>query len=212
MANIDKPQGLKPVKMADGSDYTGASAIPCFVPSSDSTALYIGDPVIVTGDGNSADVGASGSVGGAVGAMAGTLPIVTRATNGDGNRITGVVTRVGFNKDDYARPAYRKASTDAVVWVEMDPQVLYEIQGDGSNTVADVGLNAVLTGTGGDTSTGLSSVELDSDAVAADASNQLLIVSVSRDPLRNDISSANCAFYVKLNQLTQDPDSVLGIS
>lgn len=213
MANIDAPFGLRPVKMSNGSEYVGGG-VPCFVPSSDGTALYRGDPVIFAGTANAVVVPATGSTGGAKGFDIGTLPVVTRATNGDDNRITGVVVRIGSDPDDDSRSAYRKASTDAVVWVEINDEVLYEIQADGAVTEASVGLNAVLIGTGGSTVTGLSSVELDttSDAPAADASNQLLIVGISRDPMRNDTTASNTAVYVKLNRLTQDVDQVLGIA
>jgi hypothetical protein len=211
MANLSAPIGLKPVKNFDGTDYTGASAVPCVALSSYATALYIGDPVIVTGTANTAEILTSGEVGGGVGMPIGSLPTVERATNGDGNRITGVVTRVGFDANDYARSNYRKASTSAVVWVEMNPDTLFEIQASTTVAVTDVGLNANLTGTGGSTVTGISAVQLDSSAMAADASNQLLIVGVSRDMDRNDLSSSEPCVYVKLNQRTHSPDSVLGI-
>jgi hypothetical protein len=88
---------------------------------------------------------------------------------------------------------------------------LFEIQASTTVAVTDVGLNANLTGTGGSTVTGISAVQLDSSAMAADASNQLLIVGVSRDMDRNDLSSSEPCVYVKLNQRTHSPDSVLGI-
>ena len=215
MPNPNAPFGLRPVKMADGSEYVGGGR-PYYVPSTDATALYIGDPVVTTGTSNSVEIAASGQTGGAVKFPIGSLPVVTRATNGDvpgtGTQITGVVVRVGYDHNDWNRAPYRKASTNAVVWVEDNPRVLFEIQSDGSNAVTDVGLNAVLIGTGGSTVTGLSNVKLDttSDVPAADASNQLLIVGVSRDVMRNDLSSPYPVLLVKNNQSNLEPNSVLG--
>ena len=211
MANY-APGGFRPVKRADGSPYVGTGR-PYYVPSTDSTALFIGDPVLITGDGNTnaVTVGDGSATNGAAGFEAGTLSTVTRATAGDDNRITGIVVRVGTDPNDVHRTPYRKASTEAVVWVEDDPSVIYEISSNGSHTVADVGLNANITGTGGSTVTGVSSVQMDS-TVAADASNQLRILAVSRNPQKNDLSAASPSFYVRLNRLTEDPDQVLGIS
>jgi hypothetical protein len=213
MANLDAPFGLRPIKYADGSPYDGV-ANPYFIPSSDSTAVYIYDPVIKTGTSNTAAVTVSGATGGGAHFPIGALPVVTRATNGDDNRITGVVVAVGYDTDDDSRAPYRKASTNAVVWVVDDPRVLFEIQADGAVGAASVGLNAVLIGTGGSTVTGLSSVELDttSDVPAADASNQLLIKAISRDPMRNDTGASNTCVHVTINRHTEAPDQVLGIA
>jgi hypothetical protein len=46
MANSNAPTGLTPVRYASGAPYNGAANV-YFVPASDSTALYIGDPVIM---------------------------------------------------------------------------------------------------------------------------------------------------------------------
>lgn len=210
MANIDSPFGLKPVRYRNGAPYTGA-VTPMYIDSGYGTALFIGDPVIkVAGGSNTAAVKVPGAGSFAIG----TLPSVEKATAGDGNRITGVI--VGFSPD----PAnldrkHNPASTARVAYVCADPNVVFEIQADGAIPAASVGLNAVLIYThSGSTTTGLSGVELDttSDVPAADASNQLLILSaVNRED--NDTTLTHAKVEVLINQHTESQGTVgsLGI-
>ena len=51
MANSSAPLGFRPVKYRDGKPYQGA-VNPYICPASDSTALYVGDPVILAGSAN----------------------------------------------------------------------------------------------------------------------------------------------------------------
>lgn len=197
MANIDAPFGLRPVQHRSGAPYNGA-ANPYYIPSSYGTALYIGDPVIRTSTSNTAEVKVEGGGTFAIG----TLPEINRATAGDGNLITGVI--VGFMGDAQSL-RYNAASTERVALVCDDPDVLFEIQADGSIAATDVGLNAVLIAThSGSTVTGLSGMELDttSDVPAADASNQLRIVRVV-NRTDNAAGSANTRVLVTINNHTE---------
>lgn len=209
MANTDAPFGLRPVKKQGAGSYNGG-ARPYYIPASDSTALFIGDPVIrVAGGSNSADIELAG--GNKFGA--GQLGAVTKATAGDANLITGVV--VGFSPDPTGlENIHRVASTERVAWVVDDPYAEFEIQADGAVPAASVGLNANLIFTNaGSTVTGLSGVELDttSDAPAADASNQLRILSIVPGPREGDtVNSAGNVCIVRINQHTEAPGA-LGI-
>jgi hypothetical protein len=169
--NNDTPFGLRPVRYRDGSPYNEA-VNPYFIASTYATALFIGDPVVkVAGGSNTAAVGPY---------PIGTLPQIERATAGDGNAITGVI--VGFAPlPTNLGLQYNTASTERVAFVCDDPNVMFEIQADGSITATQVGLNANLIYThAGSTVTGRSGAELDtsSDAPDADASNQLTILRV----------------------------------
>lgn len=92
MTNINAPFGMRPVRHKNGQPYNGAVR-PYFVPASDGTALFVGDPVIKTGSSNTVQVSAPGAGTFNVGA----LPSIARATAGTTNRITGVI--VGFAGD-----------------------------------------------------------------------------------------------------------------
>lgn len=169
MTNINAPFGMRPVRHKNGQPYNGAVR-PYFVPASDGTALFVGDPVIKTGTSNTVQVSAPGAGTFNVGA----LPAITRATAGTTNRITGVI--VGFAGDANA-PLNRTASTDRVVYVCDDPDILFEIQSSGILAATDVGLNSVITfAVSGSAFTGKSGAQLDQSVLATTAAHQLSIV------------------------------------
>lgn len=184
MANPNSPYGLKPVRERDGSPYSGA-ANTYYVPSTDATALFIGDPVILAG---SADT-------------AGTAPTVTRATAGATNRITGVV--VGFQPSpDFVPYGYRPASTAMYVLVADDPYIEYVIQADADGVAAaQVGLNANLTSGSGSTYTKRSGFILDGSTPDADATYQLRILGL--EPQINNEVGAYADVLVRINLPTE---------
>jgi hypothetical protein len=198
--NADTPFGLRPVAYRDGSPYNGA-VNPYYINSTYATALFVGDAVVkVAGGSNAAAVG---------GFPIGTLPEIERATAGDGNQITGVI--VGFLPlPNNLGLTYNTASTERVALVCDDPNVVFEIQADGSIPAASVGLNAVLIYThAGSTITGRSGAELDttSDVPAADASNQLTILRVVNRP-DNFAATAFTKVLVSINQHTELTGSI----
>lgn len=139
--NINAAQGLKPLRHRDGAPYAGA-ATRYFVPSTDSTALFIGDPVVLAGSADGAGPNGGGGVA-----------TVQRATAGSGGLICGVVVGVENLTSDNLSRRHRPASTAAYVLVATNPDLVFEIQSNGATTndlvAADVGLNADLaTGTG----------------------------------------------------------------
>ena len=208
MANVDAPSGLKPVAYRSGASYNGAPR-PYYIPSTYATALYIGDPVVKTGTSNTAAVTVPGGGSFAIG----TLPEINKTAagdvDGDTKRITGVI--VGFSPlaTDLTKQ-YNPASTERVAYVADDPALVFEIQADGAVPAASMGLNAVLIYThAGSTTTGLSGAELDttSDAPAADASNQLLILrAVNRED--NDTTITHAKVLVAINCHTESHGQV----
>ena len=182
MANTNNAEGLKPVRYASGAPYNGACDI-FYVPATDGTALFVGDPVILAGD-----------------ADADGVPTVTRATAGSAGRITGVV--VGVRNSPTLTTRYRAASTAQYVHVATDPNLLYEIQCDSSATPAsgDVGLNADLASGSGSTVTGLSGFQLSTTSKATTATLQLRIEGAV---VRQDNAiGTNAKWLVRVNQHT----------
>lgn len=210
MANVDSPFGLKPVMHRNGNPWNGAVTA-YYVPSTYATALYIGDPVIKMAAGsNTAAVSAPG-----VGEYAiGTLAEVNLAPVTDDTKITGVITGFAPLANDLTK-LHNPASTERIIFVCDDPDVIYEVQADGPVTAATMGLNAQMIAThAGSTTTGKSGRELDttSDVPAADASNQLLILrAVNRAD--NDTTLTHAKVLVMINQHTQTQGTVgaLGI-
>ena len=193
MANADRPFGLRPVRHRNGHPWNGAVR-PYYITATDGTALFIGDPVDIVGDSNDSEVTVIG------GKFApGSLSEVTRATAGDGNRITGVVTGIMPTTRDST--IYRAASTEAVLLVCDDPSVIFQIQDDAGAALSTdtVGLNANLTAGTGSTVTGLSAFELAASAPGADASNQLFIDRLANLEEENTASGGNAVWEVWIN-------------
>lgn len=149
MANTAAPFGLRPVKYRGGRDYTGQCNM-YYVPSSDGTALFKGDPVITAGS-----------------ASADGYATVTRATAA-GGYIKGVV--VGFvPQEQIPANKHRPASTAMYVLVADDEDLIFEAEEDaagGSLAVTNVGQNIDLIAGAGSTTTGLSGWMLDSSTAA----------------------------------------------
>jgi hypothetical protein len=164
MANADVPNGLKPVRTLIGSPYNGATRRAVHA-AGDSVALFIGDLVKLTGAGDATD----------------NLPVVAQAAAG--NSVCGVV--VGM-EPDYGDLSihYVAASTRRIVYVAMDPNLIFEVQEDstgGSIAVASIGLNTdVVVGTGS-TTTGTSAMELDSSDVGTSAGQLKLLQLAQRE-------------------------------
>jgi hypothetical protein len=181
MANIDSAFGLKPVLPKGGCVQTTEY----YVPSSDNTALFIGDPVVIAG-----------------GADADGVQTCTIATAGTTNRVTGVV--VGFRPSpSVIANGYRLASTAAYVLVCDDPEQVFEIQEDadgGALAAADVGLNASLIAGTGSAVTKKSGWELDTSTKVT-TSLQLRILGFAQRA-DNEIG-ANAKVLVRINQPTE---------
>lgn len=180
MANANTPRGLWPVRHRNGAPYNGA-VTRYYVPASDGTALYLGDPVIIAG---SAD--ASG------------VATVTRATAAGGAYVLGPVVSVEPITRDST--TYRAASTAAYVYVADDPELVFEIQEDavgGALAAADVGLNADLVSGSGSTATGYSGFQLDTSTKATTNTLQLRILGFTQRP--NNEIGANAKVLVSIN-------------
>lgn len=199
MANVDASFGLRPIRHRNGAPYNGAANL-YYIPASYATALFIGDPVVKTGTSNTSAVD---------GFPDGTLPAINKATAGTGNAVTGVI--VGFmpNRNDLSKQ-YNPASTERIAMVADDPDLVFEIQADGTIADTDVGLNSVLIYTNaGSTVTGLSGAELNTAVKAAVAAHQLTIQRVVAD-VKNETASANTVVEVKINNHTE-AHGVIGI-
>lgn len=180
MANTDAPMGLRLVGTSLGTSHN-AQTIPCYIAAGYATALFVGDPVVIVAAGSNTAREAGTTLGDY---DIGTMPAIERATVTDGGVISGVI--VSFAPSTQDSPTYRPASTEGIAFVCVDPFALYEIQADGAVAASSVGLNAVGTYVhSGNTSTGLSGLELDSGtttAPSADASNPFTIERIKAAP------------------------------
>lgn len=167
MANVDRPRGFKPVGHLNGNPWNGKANM-YYVPSSDGTAIFIGDAVKSAGSADST----------------GKYPAVAQAAAGDS--IRGVA--IGFSDQPNIAVdtsnlyrMYRPADTAMYVLVVDDPDVIFEIQEDNASSdlaATDVGSTTDIVVGSGDTSNGMSGMELDSDS-AGTSSDQCLLLRVS---------------------------------
>jgi len=181
MANADRDCGLKPVKYLNGTPWNGKVTM---YYTAGTTAIYKGTPVKHAGTA-SAD---------------GTTPACAILASGKGQMV-GVA--VGFsNSKDVAvdvtnlNRTYAAASATGYVAVVDDPNVLFEIQED--NASADLAVTAVgqffaiSSHSGGSTTTGYSTAELDSDTASTSsaANGAVQLVALSDRPDNTIASSA----------------------
>jgi len=208
MANVDNPSGLTPVRYLNGAPYNGQARAYYHV-ATDAAAIYIGSPVSLSADGsNAAAVG---------GFDIGTLGMVKHAAAGGSTaRIVGVCVAVdplnGAGSDGRDSTIYCAASTERVIWVADDPNIIFEIQEDNDTSdlaAADVNTNADLIATSaGSDVTGLSGWELDSSSKAVTATLDCHIISKSKIP-GNELG-AHCKWDVTIN-LHQYSSNNIGI-
>lgn len=182
MANADAAFGLKPVRYRSGAPYNGACNL-YHVASGDSTAIYVGQLVKLTG-----------------GADAAGIPTVT-GNVASGNACVGVV--IGVKPDTAASPTYGAGSTTRYVYVADDPALMFEVQEDsdgGALAATACGATATLTGfTSGSTVTGLSAIEIDSSGLSetSDTDDDVRIHQLVQAP-DNEVGT-NARWLVSLN-------------
>lgn len=182
MANADTPFGLRPVGDVSGRPYNGSLNV-YSTATGDGTAIFVGDPVTLSGtsqtiDGvvySDVDQAATGDI--CVGAVVAVLP----------------ATRESL--------IYRAASTQRLLLVCDNPDALFEIQevsGGTALTANDIGLNANFVVAAGSTVTGLSGVELNNSGEATTNTLDLQIVAMSRRP--NNAIGEHCKYLVRINR------------
>lgn len=183
MANSDKPNGLRPVKLLGGSPYNGA-----YTKFYTDTDAFLGDIMIQD---------AAGVTGGSDGAYQGA----TRATSATATIAIGVVVGWEIDPDNLTR-TYHVGSSTLAVYIATDPNIIYECQDNGAATLiaaADVGLNYDLIIGSGNTTTGLSNMEVDSGTAGATTANTPVKLVGIVDRADNEIGLANAKLLVKLN-------------
>ena len=89
-----------------------------------------------------------------------------------------------------------------------DPNQLFLIQCDEGFVAADVGKNADVVGTGGSTTSGISTMELDSSTLATSAALNLKVVGLYNDV--NNEFGTNAVVVVKINEHVYGSAGVAG--
>lgn len=162
MANVNRVNGFRPVKSLTGAA-PNMQATRYVVAAADTTALFVGDLVKLSGATGTGDyLGIRG---------------VTQAAASDA--VCGVVVGFDIVPDSLNTPQYRAASTQRGVFVVDDPNELFVAQEDGVTTpiaMADVGLNVNFVVAAGSTVSGASGMQIDSNTTTTTATMTLKLV------------------------------------
>lgn len=164
MANANVARGLIPYRRTTGEPYNGAANI-YYVPASYGSAIYVGDPVTyVTNAGD-----------------ANGIPAVQLATAGSSNYILGACVGIVPGGDPVLPvtrdlPVYHAASTAQYILVADDPDLLYEVQENGSMVAGAGNRNANLVSGAGSTVTGYSGWMLNSSTLNTTNTLQMRII------------------------------------
>lgn len=206
MANVDGPFGMRPVRHLNGNPWNGGT-MRCYISASDSTAAYfVGDPVVLDPT---------------TGNRATTVrcPTVIRASLTTGTFIFGVIT--AFEPDPTnLELKYRLDDTARYCHVCVDPDVIYWIR-DNADEAGDkdhIGGNydGIFTHTG-NTTTGISKMELDVNTAAETAALPLLVIGIAdvEDNEYDGSTSTNIIWEVIINmhqlRSTGDGTGALGV-
>jgi hypothetical protein len=180
MANKNAIYGARAVKSLLGMKFS-SKVTSYTVLASDSTAMWVGDFVKLTGTAAEGPDGISRQV-------------ITRAAAG--NTLVGFVD--SFEVDaNYLNQVYRTASTLRTAHVYDDPYVLFEAQAQGTLAPGDIGLNADIAVSNGSSVTGLSGSEINL-ATKTTASAQVRIMSIS--PRADNEYGANADVVCMINE------------
>jgi hypothetical protein len=145
MANVDNPSGFTPVRHLSGAPYNGATNRYAIL-AANGTATFVNDLVVVGGSGTADGV-----------------PSVIQAAATNTN-IVGSVVGFEILPTDLT-VMYRLASTLRYALVCDDPYVIYEAQEDSDSaalTVDEIGENCDIVVGSGNTTSGISAMEIDS--------------------------------------------------
>ena len=191
MANPDAPFGFRPIRMLDGSPWSGGT-MRCSIPATDSTAMFIGDLVKLTGAGDQVTGYGEANQG-----M--LLPEVDKAVTAS-TVILGAIVSFEPSHGDLSLQ-YRTASTLRQCVVALaTPDVVFAVQDDGGGTPASTAWPGELwdistDNTAGSTATGYSGQEIDTEVSTVD---HFFCVGAYNAP-DNDVTQDNAIWLVTCN-------------
>jgi len=177
MANKDAAFGLKPIgKVGQNRDNGGLSEYDI---AASASAIYFNDPV----------------------EMASTGTITVAAAT---DVLLGSLNGVFFTDATTSKPTYANhlnasnTATDIVGFVSDDPYERFEIQSAGTPAQTNIGNCADIVYAAGSSPDYVSGVEI--SGTMANSAAQLKIIGVSKDPVNNELGSANTNLVVTINE------------
>src|SRR6056300_1681258 len=185
MANVAEQFGLRPYRKLDGTPLVGAQNR-YTVKAGDTTAIYQGDLVVPTSNGNIEKYDPSGAPETAV---------------------IGVFNGVFYNDPTTQKPTYKNYYPGGVTptegnitaFVVDDPDAVFLMDADAAFTRADLYKNYSVTNTTGVTQTGISKAQLDQGTSGTATTFVVQAIDISQDPDNSDTTATNGNILVRIN-------------
>ena len=182
MANVEEKFGLRPYRKLDGTPLVGAQNR-YSIASGHTTAIFQGDLVIPL-----------------------TAGTIDRHTANNSTAVLGVFNGCFYTDPTTQKPTFRNsypgsiAASDITAFVVDDPDAVFLMDADDTFAQADLFQNYSVTTGGGNTTTGISEVQLDVSVSGTNASFIIQAIDISQDPDNSDTGSANANILVRINK------------
>ena len=182
MANVVEKYGLRPYRKLDGTPLVGAQNR-YTIASNHTTAIFQGDLVIPLTAGN-----------------------IDRHTANNSAAVIGVFNGCFYTDPTTSKPTFSNSYPGAIVasditaFVVDDPEAVFLMDADAAFTRADLYQNYSVTTGSGNTTTGISEVQLDVSVSGTNASFVIQAIDISQDPDNSDTTTANANVLVRINK------------
>ena len=182
MANVVDKFGLRPYRKLDGTPLVGAQNR-YLISANNTTAIFQGDLVIAETDGT-----------------------ITRHVANNSTAVIGVFNGCFYTDPTTQKPTFRNSYPGAIVasditaFVVDDPDAVFLMDADATFAQADLFRNYSVTTGSGNTTTGISEVQLDVSVSGTNASFIIQAIDISQDPDNSDTGSANANILVRINK------------
>ena len=182
MANVAEKFGLRPYRKLDGTPLVGAQNR-YTIASNHTTAIFQGDLVIPLTAGN-----------------------IDRHTANNSAAVIGVFNGCFYTDPTTSKPTFRNSypgsivASDITAFVVDDPDAVFLMDADAAFTRADLYQNYSVSTGGGNTTTGISEVQLDVSVSGTNASFVIQAIDISQDPDNSDTTAANAKVLVRINK------------
>jgi len=182
MANVAEKFGLRPYRKLDGTPLVGAQNR-YSIASNHTTAIFQGDLVIPL-----------------------TAGTIDRHTANNSTAVLGVFNGCFYTDPTTQKPTFRNsypgaiAASDITAFVVDDPDAVFLMNADDTFAQADLFRNYSVDTGSGNTTTGISEVQLDVSVSGTNASFIIQAIDISQDPDNSDTGSANANILVRINK------------
>ena len=190
MSNVDRPKGFTPIGTLSGSPWN--ASVEAFELDASHALVGVGDLIEMTSDGYVDQLTAGATDSGVIGVMVGVVPAgmgfnATTGTFGSNQMSNSEPTLVGVSSRSVA------LNTAGTILVATAPDLLMVAQEDGDTTpltLADRGSNVDIISAGVDSTTGNSTMEIDSTSTGTTNTDPLRLLHVHNVP-GNELASVD---------------------